>query len=316
MPNETPARCPVCQRPLPLGAQACPSCGTPLPARPAPRTGTGRPGEGKGLSPEVEGRVQRLNRWRDSARGLHVPVPLLPGWVEGLASGDRDEERFDELLRGLERTAHHEIAQALETWAREAAARLNRLEAYGLPSPGERKSLEAVTRALRTGDLDRALETYPRVDQVLGFKERNLNDARDALEGLNLLSADVEALGLPPMWPDAGLLARMERNLRTGRIPETLKQASDLRREAHEALLKILPRRIREAADETAREKSAGRDVQREAALLARAARAAHRGRAEQALRDLVRFQTQRSLDPFRLAEDRARGDGPARPPG
>jgi hypothetical protein len=312
---EAPSRCPVCQQPLPLGAQVCPACGTPLPPRGHSPADPGRAGERKGLSPEVEGRVQRLNRWRDSARGLRVQVPMLPGWVGGLASGDREEERFDEMLRGLERTAHHEIAQALEAWGREAAGRLNRLEAYGLPSPTERKSLETIDRALRTGDLDRALELYPRVDQVLGFKERNLNDAREALEGLNLLSADVEVLGLPPIWADAGLLARMERNLRTGRVPETLKQASDLRREAHEALLKVLPRRIREAADETAREKAQGRDVQMEAALLARAARAAYRGRAEQALRDLVRFQTQRSLDPFRMAEARARGDGAAPPP-
>ncbi len=307
MPSEPPAHCSVCGHALTSRTRSCPNCGSPVGVGTPVRNEKGGRAPPAHLPPEVRQRVDRLGRWHEAARALNVHVPELPAWVEGLAGGEQQEERWDEMLRGLERSAHHEIAQALEGWGRDALSRLARLEAYGLPSPTERKTLEAIQRALRTGDVERALSLYPKVDQVLGFKERNLNDAREALEGLQLLAADVEALGLPVLWPDGGLLARLERNLKAGRAPETLKQASDLRREAQARLLKVLPARIQQAAEETAREKGAGRDVKMEASLLARAARAAHRGQAEQALRDLVRFQSQRSLDPFRIAEARTR---------
>lgn len=333
--SEKAQKCPICGAEVPAGASACPMCSTPLgtdgkPAAsgdlrsdPSPSEGPktseekgprpkgdapgGGRGRSRGPSASLQNRVAKLQKWRDLSKGLRVVVPTLPGWAEGMES-PADEERWEEGVRGLERTAYKEISQALDAWQRESGGRLNRLEAYGLPSPTERRSLEEIQRALKAGDLDRALELYQKVANVVVMKERNLDDAIDSVEALKVLTADFDALGIPTPWKDAGAAGRLEGELRAGKVSEAHQEATGLRKSASDLLARTLPSKVNEAAERVAQEKVQGQDVGGDVALLAKAARALRQGRSEDALREMVRFQTRRTLDPFAMVEEQLRG--------
>ncbi len=268
----------------------------------------GGSGRSRGPSPALQSRIQRLQTWQERSKGLRVVVPTLPTWAEGMTSTPAEEERWEEGVRGLERTAYKEISTALEAWQKESQGRLNRLEAYGLPSPTERRSLEEIQRAIKAGDLDRALELYQKVANVVIMKERNLDDAIDSVEALKVLAADMDALGISPPWKDGGVAPRLESELRAGKVSEAHREAAALRQSAAEAIVGTLPSKVNEAADRVAREKGQGQDVGTDAALLARAARALHQGRAEDALREMVRFQSRKTLDPFAMVEAQLKG--------
>lgn len=275
----------------------------PTPRRGAKGSRSGKDKGGTGPSPALQAQMDRLNSWQQKAAALRVIVPTLPKWVGGSAMSPADEERWEQGVQGLVRAAYKEIAQALETWQREEASRLNRLEAYGMPSPTERRSLEELGRTLKAADLDRSLELFEKVNTVVVMKERNLNDALDSVEALKLLSTDLEAVKLEAPWKDATVPAKLESEVRSGKVAEALQEANRLRKEAATLLSKALPSRVNEEADRIAAEKTQGADVKNEAALLARAAHALRQGRAEDALRDLVRYQGRRTLDPFAMVE-------------
>ncbi|MDE1821115.1 MAG: zinc ribbon domain-containing protein [Euryarchaeota archaeon] len=337
-------KCPICGADVAAGVTTCPMCSTPLTSEgkitstPNPaeaptvprssaaptadddhqllnehlsrtRSGGGR-GRTRGPSASLTQRMQRLQSWQEKARGLRVVVPTLPGWVEGMGSSAAEEERWEEGVRGLERAAYKELSAALEAWQRESTGRLNRLEAYGLPSPTERRSLEEIQRELKGGNLDRALELYQKVANVVIMKERNLDDAIDAVEAVKVLASDMEALGIPTPWKDLGAAPRLESELRAGKVSEAHEEANDLRKSAGEVLSQVLPPKVNEAADRVAQDKGKGQEVATEAALLARAARALRQGRSEDALREMVRFQSRKTLDPFAMVEESLRGGG------
>lgn len=342
--TESAQKCPVCGAEVLSGAPSCPMCSTPLsPEGKLTKDGAGAEGpagassspvvhaseddrllaehlsrtkpSGSGRKPRASGpsaalaaRMQRLQNWRANAKGLRVVVPTLPGWAEGMSATPAEEERWEEGVRGLERTAYKEITGALELWQRESGGRLNRLEAYGLPSPTERRSLEEIQRALKAGDLDRALDLYQKVANVVLMKERNLDDAIESVEAVKVLSADLESLGIGAPWQDPGTAPRLESELRAGKVSEAHQEASELRKRAVDLVGETLGARINEAAERVAQEKGQGQDIMADAALLAKAARALRQGRAEEALREMVRFHSRKTLDPFAMVEESLKG--------
>lgn len=257
----------------------------------------------EGPSPALQAQITKLENWQQKSASLRVLVPTLPKWAQGSSMTPEDEERWEQGVQGLVRAAYKEISGALDAWQREAASRLNRLEAYGMPSPTERRFLDEIGRDLKVGDLDQALELYEKVSTVLAMKERNLNDALDAVEAVKLLSTDLDAVKLEAPWKDPTVAVRLETDIRSGKVSEALQEASRLRKDAATLLSSALPPRVNEAAEQIASEKAQGADVAQDAALLARAARALRQGRAEDALRDLVRYQGRRTLDPFAMVE-------------
>lgn len=344
--SEGARKCPICAAQVPAGAASCPMCATPLspegtltsaPAREeAPPTVAGDASSAQSEddrllaehlsrskvsgstvrsrshqpSAALMARMQRLQTWQANAKGLRVLVPTLPGWAEGVAATPAEEERWEEGVRGLERTAYKEISSALDLWQRESGSRLNRLEAYGLPSPTERRSLEEIQRALKAGDLDRALDLYQKVANVVVMKERNLDDAIESVEVVKVLSSDMEVLGIEAPWHDPGIAPRLESELRAGKVAEAHQEASELRKKALDLVSSTLPSRVNEAAERVAQEKGQGQDVGPEAALLAKAARALRQGRSEEALREMVRFHNRKTLDPFAMVEESLKGGG------
>jgi hypothetical protein len=326
--------CPICGAAVPDGAASCPRCSTPLSvdgtvAAPAGDEGdpslaalggTGSPSggrrrgakgsasKGNGPSPALLAQMDRLESWQQKAASLRIVVPTLPKWVQGSAMSAADEERWEQGVQGLVRAAYKQISGALDTWQRDAGSRLNRLEAYGMPSPTERRSLEELGRTLKSADLDQSLDLYEKISTVVAMKERTLNDALDAVEALKLLATDLEAVKLEAPWKDATVPAKLESEVRSGKVSEALQEASRLRGEAAKLLNSVLPSRVNEEAERIASEKGKGSDVKGEAALLARAARALRQGRAEDALRDLVRYQGKRTLDPFAMVEQELKG--------
>lgn len=321
--------CPACGAPVPRDASTCPACKAALPpqvktegegtqelqALMAKATGsesrTSRSAKGKkspGLSPRVQERFQRLVVWQEGAKRLGVEIPLLPGWAKEAAAEDQNEERWEEVLRGVERVAHVDITKALETWHHETAARLTRLEAYDIPSPNEKKNLLEVGRATRAGDLDRALELYQKVDRVVTLKERALDQARDDVESLGVLIADMRTMGLPLPADDPNIMGRLEADLRKGKVGETRAQVAELKEKAHASLIGALPPIVNAAAEKAAVDKAEGKDVSADVGLLARSARALRKGQPEEALRGVVKLRSQKLLDPFARAQDEATG--------
>jgi hypothetical protein len=329
--------CKVCGAEMPPEASACPRCRAPRlvsapptsPSEPkgkttkaeedlqallsgmagrAPRpSGSGKGGSTK-LSPRLDEHFQRLQSWQEGARRLGVEIPLLPGWAREAASNAQEEDKWEETLRGLERVAHVDITRALEAWQKETASRITRLEAYGIPSPNEKKQLTEVGRTSRAGDLTRALELYQKVDKVVTLKERALDEVRDAVEAFGALVADLQAVGLPLPTEDTAIVATLEKQLRQGKVGEVRTLVTELREKAQETLTKGLPALVNEAAERTAGEKAQGKDVSQDVGVLARSARALRRGKMEEALRGIVKLRNQRLLDPFALAEDEATG--------
>jgi len=326
---DTVTRCPSCGRAIFHSGSPCPACGasfTPSPTagRPSPAQEfeallheaasrgvserEGSRGPTPQLSPHLQELFERLDRWREGALRLGVQIPVLPPWARRAAASDGDEDRWEDILQKVERQARTDLTRALEAWQRETAARLTRLEAYEIPSPNERKLLVQVSRWVRSGDLTQALELYPRVDHIVSLKERALDEAREGLEALGVLLADMRTLGLSIDAADLGRLERMEIDLRHGKVGETKASVADIR----ERILRTLPAELRRMAENlgelVAQEKLQRREVGPKVQLLVRALLALREQRFEEALRHLVNLKNQGILDPFSFAEKQAAG--------
>ncbi len=325
--------CSSCGGTIPPESDRCPTCHAPLPSPREPEGASSLGGPAakdlhellsrvateaaqedseaplRTLSPRIEEGFRRLETWRNGAAALGISLPHLPGWVRQAAALDADEERWDEILRTLERQAHTDIVRALEAWQRQTSARLTRLEAYEIPGTGERKWLLEVARATRAGDLVRALELRQKVDEVVHLKERSLDEALEDLENLGILVADMEGLSLHVPGETETSVGQLEGLLRHGKVGDARVRIQEARGVLEAHLQKDLPQLFREIDARLAREKGRGRSVKAEVALLARGLRALHQGHMVEALRFAVSLRNQKSLDPFALAEGEATGN-------
>lgn len=291
--------CPQCDEVLTAEDTVCPTCGTPVvgvqdaaPAAPEPREEPRRKPSYRVAGPSGSGtdvtrRVARLARLNEAAEPLGITLPTLPDWAEEFARSTSDPERWNEVVRGVEKLAQQRVVEALEEWEKAVKNRLARLEAYSVDGRLERDQIEDILHAARGGDLSLGLATYQQVDRVVTLKERHLDQAREELERLVSLLRDMEALGLPTPQNPAELSDDLERELRGGHLATLKQQMRAIRTQTVSRLRTGLPGYVTQYGDFLVRERDEGVSVELEAAELARGARDFSAGKPEEALRRL-----------------------------
>jgi len=287
--------CSRCGTAIPPGADRCPVCGQPVPA-PNPAAGTHEATRGPerppdGRAAEVARRVARLRQWADGSQALGVTIPILPSWAEEATRHSTDAVAWLEVVRGVERIAQQKVLVAFEAWERSTRNRLSRLEAYSVDGRLERDQIDEVLHAARQGDLTLALQSFQQVDRVVALKERHLDQAREELERLVSLLRDMDALAMAPPMDPAELAKELEEELRGGHLAPLKQKLRSIRLQTVNRLKTTLPPYITEYGAYILRERSDGSGVELEATELARAARAFHDGRPEEALRRLRLLQ-------------------------
>ena len=285
-------RCVQCGSTVPAGAANCPVCDAPIAAHapPSPKAAPAVPLSGMAEREELERHLTKLRQWAIAAQSLQVQVPQLPSWAIEFASSGETPEAWREVLHGVERIAQQRILQALDAWAQQAQSRLRRLEAYSVDSRLEREEIDDALHAARSGDVTRALTAYQQVARVVALKERHLDQAREELEKLVSLLRDMRALDIPSPEEPQELAAELERELRRGRLAPLKQRLRELQAEAQGELKEILPALVERWGDVLVQNRNDGLRVDREAATLARAARALSRGNLEIAVRELRRL--------------------------
>ncbi len=281
-------KCPRCGGAVPPGAAACPVCDLPMDRGGGARAPTTAAAAAAAPSrEEIERRLAKIAHWSQAARPLGIAVPRLPEWAEEFARSGVEADGWLEVVRGIERIAQQRIVAALDGWAKDGRARLERLEAYSVDSRLERESMEDALHAARTGEIARALVAYQQVDRVVALKERHLARAREDLERLLALVSDMQALGLGAPDDSEALGRELERGLRRGALAALKQRTRDLEGEARTELERGLPRLIGHFGDQLLKRRSEGLPIETETAVLARAAREFAEGRLGEAARRL-----------------------------
>ncbi|MHB8351465.1 MAG: hypothetical protein ACYDFT_02040 [Thermoplasmata archaeon] len=311
-------KCARCGNAVPPSAAACPVCDLAVERDVGPAEPTEVPSR-----EELERKLAKIGQWSQAARPLGIAVPRLPEWAEVFARSGPDPEGWLEVVRGVERIAQQRIVAALDMWAKDGRARLERLEAYSVDSRLERESMDDALHAARTGEIARALAGYQQVDRVVALKERHLTRAREELERLLALISDMQALGLDAPEDLTVLGHELERGLRRGALAALKQRIRDLEGEARTELERGLPRLIGHFGDQLLKRRAEGLPIEAETATLARAARAFALGRPGEAAHRLRPLAAARSppaagavIESSRTAlRPRPRSGGGASPP-
>ncbi|HEV2316061.1 MAG TPA: hypothetical protein VGV89_00595 [Thermoplasmata archaeon] len=297
------ARCAQCGSPLAANAKTCAVCDTPVSAPAvAPQAGAS-PGSGApGQREAMDRRLAKLREWAHAAGPLGIRVPELPNWALEFVHSGEDPDRWQEVVRGIERIAQQRIVQSLEKWAQQCEGRLRRLEAYSVDSRLEREEIEDALHAARTGEVARALSTYQQVTRVVALKERHLDQARGELEKLITLLRDMQALDIPVPDDPEELGEELEQELRRGRLADLKQHLREFQGEVHQTLGRALPQLVTRYGDLLVKNRGSGGRVEGDAATLARAARSLASEHYEDSMREL------RRLAPLKASVARAAG--------
>jgi hypothetical protein len=279
-------RCPHCQSEVPPGTDRCPACERPIPPAAAAPEGPAEPPTAPTEPGELERWLGQLRQWHEAADALGVEVPAVPRWVEARARGE-PSEGWNEVVRRLEEVAATTIAAALARWEGTMQERLEHLEAYGVDVQLERAEVRETLDAVRNGEAARMVASCRQVDRLVSLKERHLDQARDEVQRLVGMLEDMRSLGMVPPRDPSKVATDLEAELRRGRLAPLKERMRSLRAEATGHLAQQLPAYVTWYGTFLAGERANGGSVDREAAELARGARAFHRGHAEEALHRL-----------------------------